>query len=90
MRRTRLFERFVEDAEGPRLTMVALGEKVGYTPEHLSRIRWGRYPITDDFVARVCFRLGEREAALFYDDGVGEGEEVPAEMRAPPLPASRR
>lgn len=62
--KTTLFEKYIE---GGLMTMGELAEKLGYTPEYLSRVRHGHKPITCGFVARACLRLGHEIGELFYE-----------------------
>ena len=85
--RTRVFEKYVDTGV---MSQVELARVLGMTPEHVSRLRHGRYQITEGFIARVCLALHAPRDLLFYDDDPGGGRgvaregEVAAEMRAPP------
>ncbi len=50
------------------LSLGQLSEMTGYTREHLSRIKHGRWPITEQFVARIVLRLGDWAREMFYDE----------------------
>lgn len=53
------------DAQG--LSLAALARRLGYSPEHLSRLRSFAYPITPAFAGRVVLVLGDWARALFTD-----------------------
>lgn len=63
--RTLLFEKYIETSI---MTMRELAEVLGYTPEYLSLVRHGHFPLTGSFIARACLRLGEPINALFLSD----------------------
>lgn len=64
VKQTRLFDWATEQG----LTMSELARRIGYSRRHLYRIRSGQTPITEEFVARVVLRLGERARSLFFCD----------------------
>lgn len=69
MLRTRLFD--IADERGVRYTWLA--DRLGYTKEHLSRVKGGTRAITEEFQRRVCELFPDLAVAdLFFDDGVGE------------------
>ena len=89
--KTRLFERYIDTGV---MSQVELARALGMSPEHISRLRHGRYQITEGFIARVCLALHAPRDLLFYDDdpGGGRGVEngkvgVAEPMHEPPVPA---
>jgi len=65
MMKTTLFERYIESKQ---MTMQELAARLGYTPQYLSLIRHGHFPITGNFIAKACLRLGHNISDLFFDD----------------------
>ncbi|MBM3155592.1 MAG: helix-turn-helix transcriptional regulator [Chloroflexi bacterium] len=63
--KTRLFEEYVDTKK---MTMQALAKRLGYTPQYLSLIRHGHFPITGNFIVRVCLTLGRNIGDLFFED----------------------
>lgn len=57
-----------------KLTLKELADILGYHPDHLTRIKNGRYPITEKFkdrcVARLAPIVGLEKACSFFADGV--------------------
>jgi len=78
MMRTTLFEKYID---GNLMTVGELAAKLGYSREYLSGIRNDRFPITESFVARVCYKFGVQEGDLFFNDG-DDGSEKPDESSA--------
>jgi len=63
--KTLLFEKYIETNM---MTMRELASKLGYTPEYLSLIRHGHFPLTESFIARACIRLEQDIGDLFLPD----------------------
>lgn len=64
MLRTRFFQ--IADERGIRYNWLA--SQLGYTPEYLSRIKHGFFPITDEFQRRACAIFADVSPdALFFD-----------------------
>ena len=59
---TRLFEWASEHG----LTVHDLAPMLGYSERQLYRIRDGHYPVTEVFMGRVIYRLGEDARSLFF------------------------
>lgn len=81
MLRTRLFE--IADERGIRYTWLA--KQLGYTPEYLSRIKHGTYPITEEFRRRVCalFANLDPDTLFFVESGDKEHHSVTSIAVAP-------
>ena len=63
--KTRLFEKYVDSGL---MTQRQLADTLGFSEEHLSRIKHGRIRIQEGFVARVCMTLHVPRDFLFYRD----------------------
>lgn len=71
MERTRVFE--IADKRGIRYNWIA--QQMGYTPEYLSRIKGGTYPITEEFRRRACDLFSDVDPGLlFFDDDVDSSQ----------------
>lgn len=71
--RTRFFE--IADERGIRYTWLA--KQLGYTPEYLSRIKHGTFPITAEFQRRACELFSDVPANdLFFADSVGDIQQI--------------
>ena len=62
--KTRLFEWAKEQGLSPQ----QLSTRAGYSERHLYRIKTGEWPVTEDFMARIVFRLGDWARELFYEE----------------------
>jgi transcriptional regulator with XRE-family HTH domain len=60
--RTRLFEKYTDSGL---MTQRELARLIGISEEHLSRIRQGKVPISEGFIARVCMALHAPRELLF-------------------------
>lgn len=80
MLRTRLFE--IIDARGIRYRWLA--EKMGYSPEYITRVKSGAKPITDEFRRRACALFPEiPESLLFFADSVDSSQHSLTNSGAP-------
>jgi len=70
-----------EWAKNEGLSMEALGERLGLSWRHLYRVRSGEYPVTENFRARVVYRLGDWARRLFFGS-VSEQSDGTAEEAA--------
>ena len=60
---TRLFEWARERG----LTVHDLAPMLGYSERQLYRIRDGYYPVTEEFMGRVIYRLGDDARSFFFE-----------------------
>jgi plasmid maintenance system antidote protein VapI len=56
---------FWEWAQRQGYSMVQLAAKLGYSPEHLSRLKNGKVPITVEFSARCVLAFGDCARQFF-------------------------
>ena len=71
-----------EWAKDEGLDMKELATRVGVTWRHLYRIRKGEYPVTENFRARVIFRLGDWARDLFFESVSQKRDETTQEEEA--------
>ncbi len=64
-------------AEDYRVPMKEMADLLGYSYEHLSRLKHGHEPVTPEFRDRCIRRLGKDAEYLFFE----EGESVPEYLK---------
>lgn len=67
--RTRLFEKYTDSGL---MTQRELARLIGISEEHLSRVRSGKVPISEGFIARACLALHAPRELLFPATEVAE------------------
>jgi len=82
--KTRLFEW----AEKEGLTMQELAQITGYSRFHLSKIKHGKYPLTEAFVAKIVLNMGDWARTLFLPGVPPSGRtRQPSGSTSPRIPA---